>query len=343
MILLLMAYHRTIYTLGFMGWFDTFKNTKINYYCIALGLAMGPLIYLYIRTTLVAPFRLKNSDALHFMPVLCYVVYRLVILAHDSQQPDWDVGYDGVWHREFHMVYVSPILEGFKIVWDTLYLAFSIQLVSRYSAKIKMYFSNTYQVELNWLYIFLAVYVFLFGLSTLIMVLDSFIVDLDYKQIWWIHLFSSIAIVFLGIKAYFTDLSSLHDLTQDLLDSNVPSRSEEQGAYKSRVDRITNSLEDSQAFLNPELNLADLAEMVDLSKHETSDAVNNGFKMNFNELINSYRVKEVKKRILDPDYNHLSLVAIALDCGFNSKATFNRVFKLQTGQSPTQFKQSQGI
>jgi len=104
--------------------------------------------------------------------------------------------------------------------------------------------------------------------------------------------------------------------------------------------KIATFLEEHEPFLNPDLTLKDLAAGTGLTIHGVSEAINNGLGKNFNELINHYRVDRVKKELLDPNNEHLSLVAIAYDCGFNSKATFNRVFKKYTGVSPSQYKAS---
>ena len=62
--------------------------------------------------------------------------------------------------------------------------------------------------------------------------------------------------------------------------------------------------------------------------------MNNGFGQSFNDLVNSYRVAEVKRRLRTPDAQRLTLLGIALDSGFNSKTTFNRIFKQFTGYAP---------
>jgi hypothetical protein len=216
LILLLMVYHRTAYTIGFMGWYDTFKNTKINYYIFSLGLAAGPLIYLYIRTVLVAPFKFRKADWWHFVPVAVFIVYRIAVLINDASQPGWDVGYEGEWHRNFHNVYVSPIIHHVQFSSVLLYLAFSIQLFLQYRQKIRQFFSNVYKVELRWIQIFLIVYSFLFIYGSMTDLVDALIVELSYAHKWWVHLFSAIAVVFFGVKAYFTDLTKLHNLTFDV-------------------------------------------------------------------------------------------------------------------------------
>ncbi len=61
---------------------------------------------------------------------------------------------------------------------------------------------------------------------------------------------------------------------------------------------------------------------------------------NFYSYINAFRVEEFKERVVSQKYTHLTILAIALDCGFNSKSTFNRIFKQATGITPNEFVKS---
>lgn len=340
LILILMAYHRTTYTIGFMGWYDTFKNTKINYFLFSLAFAVGPLIYLYVRTTVVAPFKLHRRDLWHFLPVSILFVYRVILLIHDAQQENWDQGYEGELLRDFHLVYVEPILSILQFSSQLLYLAFTIQIFVKYRSKIKQFFSSTYRVELNWIMWFLIIYVTLFAYGAIIDAIDAFVMDLDYVHVWWIHLFSAIAIVYLGIKAYFTDIDGLQNLTFDLDQSVVNADLPLAQDFIKEKDKITRYMGEGKAYLDPDLNLKSVATNTKMSIHEVSEVINSGYGMNFNEWVNHYRVEEVKRQLTNEEKNHLSLVAIAHESGFNSKATFNRVFKNMTGMSPSEYRRS---
>jgi AraC-like DNA-binding protein len=94
----------------------------------------------------------------------------------------------------------------------------------------------------------------------------------------------------------------------------------------------------SKPFLNPELTLQDLSVKLNIPKHQLTMLFNNYLGKNFFEYINEYRIQETKQRILEPAYEHLTLVAIAYECGFNSKSTFNTFFKHATGLTPTEWR-----
>jgi AraC-like DNA-binding protein len=92
-----------------------------------------------------------------------------------------------------------------------------------------------------------------------------------------------------------------------------------------------------KCYLNPELTLSELATKLDTNTSVLSAVINTGFGKNFNDFVNEYRVEEFKRKAAKPDSKHLTLLAIAFDCGFNSKATFNRAFKKVTDVSPKAF------
>jgi YesN/AraC family two-component response regulator len=98
---------------------------------------------------------------------------------------------------------------------------------------------------------------------------------------------------------------------------------------------------DQKPFLNPDFNLNTLANELDTTPNKVSFILNEGKQLNFNEYLNQFRVEEVKKRLLDPDFTNHTFLSIALDAGFNSKATFYRVFKAHTGLTPKQFVEKQ--
>lgn len=329
-----MIYHRIAYTLGFMGWYDSFPNTKINYYLFSMGLASGPLLYLYARTLLVSPFRLTKKDLLHFAPALVFLIYRIGLLFYDSQQESWSMGYDGMALREFHIPLIEPLHRLLQYSSNLVYLAFTIQLFLNYRAQIKEFFSTTYKVELNWIKVFLIVFSCLFVYETLTDLVDAMILELSYKNKWWLHFINAIALIFLGIKGYFTDLTELEKLSFDSRAKKNIKTSQEVNHNKARIEQY---LEEGH-FRKPDFTLSDLAKGLGVSVHEASAMLNGAFLMNFNELINRYRVHDLKERLVDPGKGHYSLIALAYESGFNSKASFNRLFKKIEGKTPSEFR-----
>jgi len=93
-------------------------------------------------------------------------------------------------------------------------------------------------------------------------------------------------------------------------------------------------------FIEPELSLQSLATKIGLSSHHLSQVINHNENANFYDFINSYRVDEVKLELVKAENAKRSVLAIAFDAGFNSKATFNRIFKERTQQTPSQYRKN---
>ena len=104
------------------------------------------------------------------------------------------------------------------------------------------------------------------------------------------------------------------------------------------LDKLRSYLEEEQPYLRRDLTIQDIALALEIPQHHLTQTINELLEKNFYTLINEYRVEEVKKRLLDPKYNHLTVLAIAHDAGFNSKSSFNMTFKKYVGLTPSQYR-----
>lgn len=110
---------------------------------------------------------------------------------------------------------------------------------------------------------------------------------------------------------------------------------EEAEHYAKQLLRI---MEEQKLYQDSELKLADLAKELSISSHNLTEILNQYMGQNFYDFVNHYRVKEVKQKLLGPDSKNKTVLALALDAGFNSKSSFNSLFKKQTGMTPSQFR-----
>ncbi len=101
--------------------------------------------------------------------------------------------------------------------------------------------------------------------------------------------------------------------------------------------RILDLIETEKVFLNPNLTLMDMANLLNTNQTLVSKMINQGFRMNFNDFINEFRVKDVIEAFHQGKYKKHTLLGISFDSGFNSKTSFNRSFKKHTGLSPKEY------
>jgi AraC-like DNA-binding protein len=97
-------------------------------------------------------------------------------------------------------------------------------------------------------------------------------------------------------------------------------------------------IREKKTYLDPDLTLSSLAISLGIKQHKLSQVINEKFNMNFYDLINSYRIEEVKNKLSLPDSNKYTILSIAFDSGFNSKAAFYKVFRKYTGKSPSVYR-----
>ncbi len=323
----------TAYMIGFMSWYDTYPTTKINYFLIDFSLILGPLVYFYVKSLTVQTFRFVRKDLWHFIPWLLYLLLQVFIYLYDAQQPGFNDIQNGVLFVKINFA-IGPLMVVLGVISRGIYFFHAAKIFYEFRNKILEFFSNTFKVELNWLRNFLFAYLGLFILRITFILFD-YVVELSWTQNWWWYLFASIVLVYLGMMGIFADLGKLSDL-------KFIEKDDEGAAAKNDIDqqlikKLAAFMETEKSFLQPELTLAELSKQIGISVNQLSKVINTGFGKNFNDFINEYRIEEVKKALQDPANHQYSILGIAFDCGFNSKATFNRVFKKVTGSSPSEY------
>ncbi len=337
-LLLITCYHRTTYTIGFMSWYDTFKNTKINYYLISLGLASGPLIYFYIKASVEESFFFSKRDTLHFVPALLYVVFYIGVYLYDVRQPGFENTQNGVLYS-WAMEHLTIGFSAFFTLQLFVYLVLSFKIYYVFRNRLVQEYSNTYNYELRWLRNFLIAYTFLFIYDVVQTITDGFILDLHWTEEWWYQFCSALVVIYVGVKGYFTPLENVKKINlSESYDSFKSDHTIDQFKYQEELDKVCRIIDLEKLYLDPNLSLSQLARKIGLNPTQLSFIINKGKGINFNDFINQYRVEHVKSQLVDPEKKHLTILSIAYDSGFNSKATFNRVFKRISGKSPSAFR-----
>ncbi len=111
----------------------------------------------------------------------------------------------------------------------------------------------------------------------------------------------------------------------------------EAGDVETSRSQLLKYMEVASPFLDPDLSLRALANVLDMHPNQLSWLLNERLGKNFNEFINHYRVETFKKLAKDPSNANVTVLGLAYDSGFNSKTVFNTYFKKETGLTPKQF------
>jgi AraC-like DNA-binding protein len=189
-------------------------------------------------------------------------------------------------------------------------------------------------------------------LGLLVLRVLFFIINPDWgnfgSQFWYYFLFSVIfyyiAITGYGniVKQITLDgekLEVVNVFTEEDTESieNTISLSVADKEFSRLKSSLSELMRSKKLYENPRLTLADVAKELNITSKAVSSAVNSGFNMNFNDFVNHYRIEAVKEKLNNGEHNTRTLLGIALDSGFNSKATFNRAFKKSTSNSPKDY------
>lgn len=102
-------------------------------------------------------------------------------------------------------------------------------------------------------------------------------------------------------------------------------------------------MREEKPWLNSRLRQADVAAALGFPVHEISQLLNVHMNQHFQDFVNSYRVEEVKHRILRGDTQRFTLTAIAMQCGFSAKSSFQRAFKKATDSTPSEYLKNHGL
>jgi len=299
-----------------------------NWLSLQFSLMLGPLIYFYVLKITRPEYKFHWKDILHFSPLLA----ESGIFVLEIKESIWTgaATYNTLIFKE-----LNPLLQLLTAISVITYLRFAHQLIERFYKGLKFNeVRDRYRYELRWLHRLLAGFVLLWLLWIPYTAADCFY----YHGRLGIHayypLYLMLAVIMIWIAAVAFLRPEAGEQGRDVLLSK-PSAS---GALRQKGAWLKKAMQAKRYHQDPDLTLNALAEKLGLTPHELSRIINTALKKNFHEFISEYRVTEVARKMQNPAHDHLTLLGIAYDSGFNSKSTFNRIFKEVTGKSPVEYK-----
>ncbi|MCB0688290.1 MAG: helix-turn-helix transcriptional regulator [Saprospiraceae bacterium] len=333
-VLFMLAMEMQDYTFGFSG--INILWEELNGFPRGVSLLFGPVIYFYLRAQVNRSFHLSWQHLIHLLPWFLFFSVDLYFFVQGKYVVQWWQGSNAFrWTEELHGL--------FNYLSYAFYFTMSLNLYRRYRKWATHQYSDQEVISFKWFrnFIFLMIFGMLF--KVIMFALDA-IFDWDFYQDWWWNL-GLVAITFyVGIQGY-AQLQPVHISFANSGNAvpqpdREPDKSDDVSEWQ---DKITAYMMEHKPYLNAQLTLRDLAALLHTNPTTLSSAINQNFNKNFNDFINSYRVEEFLKRLNQTEYRHFTLLALALDCGFNSKATFNRAFRKITGKSPVEFRNGYGV
>ncbi len=291
---------------------------------------VGPVLLAFIRS--LTGFSLsKKMLFILFLPAL--IVLGIFALSHSSLY-NTAIGYYLI-ELFYEQNWIgSALLEMICILVSFISLKKSAAQTQNFSAGNESLLAG--QASL-----FLSVYALLFLIDIAITILGYYYIDIfdtynSYMAILNALWFSFIAYLLITDKER---VGKFQKASTSLV------KYQRSGVTVSEADtilkRAKHFLDEKKYYLENECTLQLLADHLGVTLHELSQVINEGTEGNFSLFINRYRVKHAEQMLLNPSNNHFSVLQVALHSGFSSKATFNRVFRSITGNTPTEYRKMQ--
>jgi AraC-like DNA-binding protein len=300
---------------------------------------IGPLLYLYIKSLFLEEKNLIKNTLKHFIPAGLYLILIAV--------PTLIYSIFGVEALSYVISEFIAITIKLENVYLILYLTLSLQQLSKYRSALKSNYSNLSKYDYNWIKIML-----IGALSIISIYLTISIYELLYKDSIWYqeYLITVIMILFIIYLGYYGINQSKVLLPNFLLNQNKPNISSKlKKIYLSDVKReefelleqnLESVIKAQKPYLDEDLTLGKLAKQLSTTDKKLSILLNQYMNTTFYDLINKYRVNAVIEKMKQEEYKNYSLFGIACDCGFKSRTSFNRIFKKETGLSPSVYKEN---
>jgi len=289
----------------------------------------GPILYLYVCSLVKENFRLGLIHMLHLLPLIFVSLHRSI-----SDVKSISTFLEG----ENFTFTVNSVYYVLLIISTFIYWIYSVKLVVKHHKNIPFYFSNySRRNSLNWLILVALLFLLLFFTDLLFTLLDKF-VNSSLNQFFSLPVNLTIfvfTILYFGINQSII-YESRHK-AEKIPDEKYKRSVLEQQTINEINHKVEIYLKERKPYLNPDFSFQMMVDDLEISRHALSQAINSKKQKNFYNLINEFRVNEVKRKLLNKEFKKLTVIGIAFECGFNSKTTFNRIFKDHIGMTPTEF------
>jgi len=330
------------FMLGYAGWYASARDYWQFMFFMPFQqlFLIGPVFFFYIKSLLHRDFKLTSKDFIHFLPAALYLIYSLIVFIGDKLIFDEFYFYADGKDKDLSFWYQMA-----GLISMLSYLMLSLRAYNRYRKISLQEVSFADEIAFTWIRNFALA----FGLILILRVL-FFVLNPAWGQFgrkFWYYLCFSILLVYISTAGYsisirasvqvrLRKLSKLQAIQEGEVKAPVHSSNEIE-AQQVWKEKLTKLFEKDSIYENPNLTLSDVASLLDTNRNVVSKVINQTFEMNFNDFVNERRAEAVIHKLKQGEHGQNTLLAIALDCGFNSKTTFNRAFKKHTGTTPRQF------
>lgn len=295
-------------------------------------------LFFYVRLLSCNKNQFKPSDLLHLIPSLVAYIYMIPFFLKDKEEK-----YHYFKNIRVNEKYFLNLFTCYTIVFGLIYAYLSYKMTVRHKKYIDDQFSYHEKINLNWLKKLIPAMTILW----LIVIFSKIFFSASISDTGDYIIYSSVTLFVFFLGHYgirqttvFSEVK-LEDTTYEQPGFPPKTRYKKSGLKKEQVliikEKLNYLMDTEKIFLNNELTLDILAKEIGISPNYLSQVINEYFSKNFYDFINFYRIEDFKKKTTDSKFKDYSILAIAYECGFNSKSAFYNVFKKEVGVKPGEY------
>lgn len=328
-ILFFLSYRLVVETLLLFGYgrYDT-----LYHFMIDVNWVYGPLIYFYVKSRVQVDFRFQSRDWVHFSPLLIQFICSNFVRA---QNFIWDGTHEslswlGLWGYKIWMNY------------PTMYIIASL-LIIFYSFKAEKLFKKNGQSnrvvdgEVSWISRVLLAFRIYFALVLSILLLDLLVFQ-EVEYYYFTRFYYYPFFIGMAILTYWLAIAGFTRKDQRLPKKTPVMSDEERQLLEKMAIDLGQLMEKQKLYTHTDLSLATLAKQLETKPYLLSKCLKTQLSTKFSDYINEYRLQELKRLLKDKRNEKFTLLSLAYEAGFNSKASFNRASKKHLGLSPSDLR-----
>jgi len=295
-----------------------------------------PFLFFYVLALTRDDFKLRLRHLVHGIPALVDIIYLAVFLGTTPSEGLRNIirAEESVPGTASLVLYIALQVQFF------FYIAAAFAAVRSYRKRLKDLYAAMERINLSWLVLVLT------GLTaSKVFGLADYAAWIGGRPGLSIGLYIVEQVMFLA----FISLMFLKALRQPTIFSGVPGKAAKTKYEKTLLagplreeyrDRLVRHMDEKKPYLNPLINLPDLAGQVRIPAHHLSQLLNACFRQNFFDFINAYRVRESQRLLVSEEAGTRTVLDILYETGFNSKSVFNTAFRKHVGMTPSEFKKA---
>ncbi|MFV9552255.1 helix-turn-helix domain-containing protein [Algibacter sp. PT7-4] len=301
------------------------------------ALSYGPLLYFYFKSV-AKNYVFRTKDLLHFLPNALLIIYLLpMYMQSGSDKIRIMLGLNDAFDINLYVIFLSKVL-------SLAIYALLIWKMEYGNKQVESLLNTNKPQSINWkknIYIIHVAYVIsyiIYGL-TASGIFNFASVFLTYTQITAM----SVMVIYICFMAY-VQPSVFKNEFVPIVKHIFPEKYQKSGLTNALSNELKENLikllVDEKVYKQSNINLEILAQKLNTTRHNTSQIINEHFKMNFFELINKFRIEEAQRLLTTDTHGNLNIIDIAYEVGYNNKVTFNKAFKKETKLTPSGFIQT---